>query len=166
MTHDYNRAVKYYETRLAEDPKLIDLRTDLAELYLKLKVFDQSKRVLIDALKYLKTQENNLETKSKNVKFLVLMAKVCLDEDMQYPGWKLKENQDAKQAIIEALTLQADVIEICRSTSADRVDEEREFSAEISFRLGCYMEERAGNSEDALLAYNDCLARNTSHIDA
>jgi len=26
------------------------------------------------------------------VKFLVLMAKVCLDEDMQYPGWKLKEN--------------------------------------------------------------------------
>ncbi len=92
MTHDYNRAVKYYETRLAEDPKLIDLRTDLAELYLKLKVFDQSRRVLIDALKYLKTQENNLETKSKNVKFLVLMAKVCLDEDMQYPGWKLKEN--------------------------------------------------------------------------
>ena len=152
MTHDYNRAVKYYETRLAEDPKLIDLRTDLAELYLKLKVFDQSKRVLIDAL--------------KNVKFLVLMAKVCLDEDMQYPGWKLKENQDAKQAIIEALTLQSDVIEICRSTSADRVDEEREFSAEISFRLGCYMEERAGNSEDALLAYNDCLARNTNHIDA
>lgn len=74
MTHDYNRAVKYYETRLAEDPKLIDLRTDLAELYLKLKVFDQSRRVLIDALKYLKTQENNLETKSKNVKFLVLMA--------------------------------------------------------------------------------------------
>jgi len=81
MTHDYNRAVKYYETRLAEDPKLIDLRTDLAELYLKLKVFDQSKRVLIDALKYLKSQENNLETKSKNVKFLFLMAKVCLDED-------------------------------------------------------------------------------------
>jgi len=81
MTHDYNRAVKYYETRLAEDPKLIELRTDLAELYLKLKVFDQSKRVLIDAFKYLKTQENNLETKSKNVKFLVLMAKVCLDED-------------------------------------------------------------------------------------
>lgn len=82
MTHDYNRAVKYYETRLAEDSKLIDLRTDLAELYLKLKVFDQSKRVVIDALKYLKTQENNLETKTKNVKFLVLMAKVCLDEDM------------------------------------------------------------------------------------
>jgi hypothetical protein len=40
MTHDYNRAVKYYETRLAEDPKLLDLRTDLANLYWRLKVFD------------------------------------------------------------------------------------------------------------------------------
>ena len=37
MTHDYNRAVKYYETRLKEDPKLLDLRIDLAELYYKLK---------------------------------------------------------------------------------------------------------------------------------
>ena len=57
MTHDYNRAVKYYETRLAEDPKLLDLRTDLADLYYKLKAYDHSKRVLIDALKYIKMQE-------------------------------------------------------------------------------------------------------------
>ena len=57
MTHDYNRAVKYYETRLQEDPKLLDLRTDLADLYYKLKAFDHSKRVLIEALKYIKTQE-------------------------------------------------------------------------------------------------------------
>lgn len=101
-----------------------------------------------------------MDTKSRNVKFLILMAKVCLEEDQQYPGWKLKENSDAKHAIIEALTLQAEVIEICRSTSADRVDEERELSAEISYRLGCYMEERTGNSEDAIIAYNDCLQRN------
>lgn len=57
MTHDYNRAVKYYETRLQEDPKLLDLRTDLADLYYKLKAFDHSKRVLIEALKYIKSQE-------------------------------------------------------------------------------------------------------------
>jgi len=96
MTHDYNRAVKYYETRLAEDPKLLDLRTDLANLYWRLKAYDQSKRVLIEALKYLKTQENSYEVKSKNVTYLVLMAKVCLESDMQYPGWKLKDNLDAK----------------------------------------------------------------------
>lgn len=54
MTHDYKRAIKYYETTLQEDPKLLDLRTDLAELYIKLKAYEDAKRVLIAALKYLK----------------------------------------------------------------------------------------------------------------
>lgn len=53
MTHDYNRAIKYYEQTLADDPKLFDLRIDLSELYIKLKAFDECKRVLIDALKSL-----------------------------------------------------------------------------------------------------------------
>lgn len=48
MTHDYNRAIKYYEETLHEDPKLDDLRVDLAELYIKLKEFSNSKRVLIE----------------------------------------------------------------------------------------------------------------------
>lgn len=96
MTHDYSRAVKYYETRLAEDPKLLDLRTDLANLYYRLKAYDQSKRVLIESLKYLKTQDQTVEIKSKNVTYLVLMAKVLLEADMQYAGWKLKDNSEAK----------------------------------------------------------------------
>lgn len=81
MTHDYNRAVKYYETRLKEDPKLLDLRTDLAELYNRLKVFEEAKRVLIDALKYIKSQDsfNSLDMKIRNVKYLFLLAKVYLD---------------------------------------------------------------------------------------
>ena len=164
MTHDYNRAVKYYETRLQEDPKLLDLRTDLATLYLRLKVFDQAKRVLLDGLRKLKAQVPDLESKSRYVGFLVLVSKVGLEEDMQTPGWKLKENPEAKQAILEALKVQAEVIEICRSSAADRVDEERQLSAEISFRLGGYLEERAGTIEDAIVAYNDCLSRNSEHI--
>jgi len=51
MTHDYNRAIKYYEQILQDDPQLFDLRGDLADLYIKLKAFDDCKRVLIDALK-------------------------------------------------------------------------------------------------------------------
>lgn len=54
MTHDYNRAIRYYENALREDPKLLDLRTDLADLYIRLKAFEDSKRVLIEALKSLK----------------------------------------------------------------------------------------------------------------
>ena len=102
MSHDYSRAVKYYETRLQEDPKLLDLRTDLANLYYRLKAFDQSKRVLVDSLQYLQTQEQTVEVKSKNVTYLSLMAKVLLEADQQYAGWKLKDNPEAKQAIMEA----------------------------------------------------------------
>lgn len=96
MTHDYSRAVKYYETRLEEDPRLLDLRTDLANLYYRLKHYDQAKRVLIESLKYLTSLESSYEVKSKNVTYLVLMSKVCMESDMQYPGWKLKDNLDAK----------------------------------------------------------------------
>mmetsp|Transcript_16607 Transcript_16607/g.28285 ORF Transcript_16607/g.28285 Transcript_16607/m.28285 type:complete len:132 (+) Transcript_16607:2220-2615(+) len=96
MTHDYNRAIKYYEQTLQDDPKLFDLRTDLAELYIKLKAFEDSKRVLVDALKSLKDAKPDLDSKQRNVNTLMLLAKVYLEEDMQSPDWKFKENPDAK----------------------------------------------------------------------
>lgn len=100
MTHDYNRAIRYYENTLRDDPKLFDLRNDLAELYIKLKAFDDSKRVLIDALKSIKDFKQDIDIKSKNVNTLILLQKVYLDEDMQGTDWKFKENSDAKQALI------------------------------------------------------------------
>lgn len=97
MTHDYNRAIKYYETRLAEDPRLLDLRSDLAELYFKLKAFKDAERVLMDALKYTKQVDSTtLEIKSKNVEFYILLSKVYLEQDMQFANWKYKENENAK----------------------------------------------------------------------
>lgn len=60
MTHDYSRAIKYYETQIQQDPRLFDLRTDLAELYKKLKAYDDARRVLTEALKMLKEQRDDL----------------------------------------------------------------------------------------------------------
>lgn len=114
MTHDYNRAIRYYENTLRDDPKLFDLRNDLAELYIKLKAFDDSKRVLIDALKSIKDFKQDIDIKSKNVNTLILLQKVYLDEDMQSTDWKFKENSDAKQALIQARRTQDEVIELCK----------------------------------------------------
>ena len=100
MTHDYNRAIRYYENTLRDDPKLFDLRNDLAELYIKLKAYDDSKRVLIDALKSIKEYKPDLEIKQKNVNTLMLLQKVYLEEDMESPDWKFKENESAKQTLI------------------------------------------------------------------
>ena len=82
MTHDYKRAVKYYETCLQDDPKLLELRTDLADLYIKLRAYDDAKRVLIEALKFLKDQKPDIDMKAKNVSYLLMMSKVFLEEDM------------------------------------------------------------------------------------
>jgi hypothetical protein len=55
---------------------------------------------------------------------------------------------------------------MCRELSNDRLDKERELAAEISFKLGRYLEERDGNVNDAITAYNDCLSRKEDHKDA
>ncbi len=68
--------------------------------------------------------------------------------------------------MVEAGTLQKDVIEKCRELSSDRLEQERELAAEISYKLGNYYEERAGANNDAITSYNDCLSRKEDHKDA
>lgn len=62
----------------------------MAELYIKLRAYEDAKRVVIDALKFLKDQKPDIDTKSKNVHYLLMMAKVFLEEDMQTPDWRFK----------------------------------------------------------------------------
>jgi len=91
MTHDFNKAIRYYENALREDPNLLDLRTDLAELYIKLKEFEKGKEILIEAMKYLKkVDEQETDTKPKKVHYLLLMAKIFLEEDVQNGDYKFK----------------------------------------------------------------------------
>jgi len=52
---------------------------------------------LIDALKFLRDQNRDLEMMSRNVGYLLMMSKVFLEEDMQQSNnWRFKENQEAK----------------------------------------------------------------------
>lgn len=138
----------------------------MADLYIKLRAYEDSKRVLIDALKFLTDQKADIDMKAKNVQYLLMMSKVFLEEDMQQSDWHFKENIDAKQALIEARALQTEVIEMCRELSTDRLDSERHLASEISFKLGKYFEEREGNLQNAVTAYNDCLSKKEEHKDS
>ena len=75
---------------------MFDLRADLAELYLKLKLFEESKRTVIDALKALHDGNNDIDQKSRNVNTLIQLAKVYLEEDMMGTDWMFKEKPEAK----------------------------------------------------------------------
>jgi tetratricopeptide (TPR) repeat protein len=55
---------------------------------------------------------------------------------------------------------------MCREVSTDRLDSERHLASEISFKLGKYFEEREGNLQDAVTAYNDCLSKKEDHKDS
>ncbi len=55
---------------------------------------------------------------------------------------------------------------MCRELSSDRLEQERSLAAEISYKLGKYLEERDGNPNEAQIAYNDCLSRKDDHKDA
>lgn len=146
-----------------QDARLLDLRTDLAELYKKLKAFDEARRVLNDALKYLKGMGDGMEVKVRNVKYLMLYAECQLEEDMMLPDWRFKENTVARQALIEARALQSAIIESCRESSSEQLDDERLLAAEISYRLGKYDEERIGDANSAIEAYMDCLKKSGEH---
>lgn len=55
MKLPYKKILDWYDFHFVLIKYLqLDLRTDLAELYIKLKAFEDAKRVLIDALKFLK----------------------------------------------------------------------------------------------------------------
>ena len=163
MTHDYNRAIRYYETALGNDPKLLDLSTDLAELYFKLKAFDEAKRVIIEAMKALNQMDDPDMTNPKRVQYTLLMAKIFLEEDVQSGDWRFKPNEDASKALYDALAVQEAVFDRVRDISIDRVDEERKITAEINYKLALYLEEREGDIEGAIRALESCTKRDENH---
>lgn len=85
---------------------------------------------------------------------------------MMLPDWKFKENSVARQALIEARALQSQIIELCRESSSENLDDERLMAAEISYRLGKYDEERIGDANSAIEAYMDCLKKQNDHKEA
>lgn len=60
MTHDYNKAIGFYEHTLETDPNKMELRKDLAQLYTKRKEWEQAKRCIIAALRTLKAHDPEL----------------------------------------------------------------------------------------------------------
>ena len=102
---------------------------------------------------------DGIDVKIRNVKYLMLYAECQLEEDMMLSDWKFKENTVARQALIEATALQSSIIEACRESSSEQLDDERLLAAEISYRLGKYDEERVGDANSAIEAYMDCLKK-------
>ncbi|KAI6661121.1 hypothetical protein LOD99_13843 [Oopsacas minuta] len=83
VTHNYSKAINYYETAL-KNQKESQLLHDLAELYFKLKYYDKAIRVLTEALaehRQHKVQELSSAIEESNL--LILLARVHVYNEQQ-----------------------------------------------------------------------------------
>ncbi|KAJ3318719.1 Tetratricopeptide repeat protein 21B [Blyttiomyces sp. JEL0837] len=73
-THDYGRAISYYESALSKDTMMAStLRYDLSELYYKLKNYDDAERIILEALEH--PRSDDMTVLALDVKFNILLAK-------------------------------------------------------------------------------------------
>jgi len=128
-THDYARAVKYYDSATKADASKVYLLHELAELHLQLQNFDAAVRVLSGALapseeKNGLVQLDEVKQLSYDVKSYMLLAQV-------YRG--ASEIENVRVALENALNLQAQILDKmgARSMSADAKREQRELAAQI-----------------------------------
>lgn len=75
MTHDYQKAVDYYEAAVRAESRQVSMQHDLAELYYKLRQYDHAYRVL-DALVENYGLMEDASSMEAVVKALLLLAKV------------------------------------------------------------------------------------------
>jgi tetratricopeptide repeat protein 21B len=176
-THDYFRAIQYYEDAVRRtrpsSRALAGLQLDLAELYRKLKKYEQAGRVMEDALEERRRRTNNAGQKeSKNVgsndetafdldrskddvKCLLLVSRIRNDDD---------DDSGAVESLLEAKELQEDIVQRVRG-NMDENRSQRHQAAEICYDLATHYSKTGGTSggEKALVTYQAALRHEESH---
>ena len=89
-THDYKKAITYYEDALARsEDSAVDLKYDLADLYCKLKLYDNSERLILAALDH--------EDCNFTITHMIADDVKSLSKDIQLHRLLAKLHKNAKQ---------------------------------------------------------------------
>ncbi|KAK2509919.1 hypothetical protein MC885_009975 [Smutsia gigantea] len=119
QTHNYSRAITYYEAALKSGQQNY-LCYDLAELLLKLKWYDKAEKVLQHALAH--EPVNELSALMEDGRSQVLLAKVYS---------KMERTGDAINSLQQALELQARVLKRVQMEQPDAAPAQKHLAAEI-----------------------------------
>jgi len=169
-THDYKKAVQYYETAAAEryledgSPAVsaatrLHLLHDLAELYLSLKQYADVIRVLEQALaigatkKRDGTYDDDVAAMIADVRSLSIWADV---------GVASQQPKLVVDSLTAAWSLQVEVLGKMRAENPDAKRQEREVTATLCFRLAEYYRS-IHQLDKALQFYNEALKYNEAH---
>lgn len=158
-THDYRKAISFYEEGVKADPQNMVLRRDLADLYVKLKKHDDAQRLLIESLK-VKKADADVTNLVQEVGMLVLLAEV------QRRSGKV---QVAVELIDKAAAKQNALITRCRVEKPEIVDEQKKVAASLAIKaaeLTGSLRGKDGAQEDATRSYNEALRFTDNNIEA
>lgn len=152
ITHDYNKALSYYESAVKGDPTNSQLKYELAELYTKLRKFERAEKLLKDSLAD-GADPNDYTVTMKEVKIYLLMSKVSTGAS---------DDQASVDALLKARELQNSVLQRIRGEQSDFVRQQKGVAANICYELGNNY--NAHNQPDkALQYYNEALRNDESH---
>nr|DBA19793.1 TPA: hypothetical protein GDO54_015570 [Pyxicephalus adspersus] len=118
-THNYAKAISYYETALKSSQQNF-LRYDLAELLLKLKHYEKAEKVLQQALDH--ETVNELSPLMDDSHYHVLLAKIYS---------RMEKTEDAFVSLQRARELQARVLKRAQLEQPDAVPAQKVLAAEI-----------------------------------
>uniref|UniRef100_A0A670YAJ8 Tetratricopeptide repeat protein 21B n=1 Tax=Pseudonaja textilis TaxID=8673 RepID=A0A670YAJ8_PSETE len=144
-THNYSKAISYYEAALKTGQQNI-LCHDLAELLLKLSQYDKAEKVLRQALDH--EPVNDLSSLMEDIRYLVLLAKVYS---------KMERTEDAVFSLQQAREMQAKVLKRIQIEQPDAVPLQKQLAAEICAEIAKHSATQR-NYEKAITFYKEALA--------
>jgi len=163
-THDYEKAILYYQEALRNDPNKRELRQDLAKLYVRLQRWDDAIRELEESLQ--SALDDSFKTGKYKADTLVELAKVHrehADARSSLTGMGQGAVHRCADCLRQARDLLNDLLAQVRLEDEDLVRQLRQESAELNFMLGEYYEQRERNLEYAIGYYGETLRNDDTH---
>ena len=183
-THDYRRAVEYYEEAvrgeeerdrqreergLRPHPHVCLLLQDLAALYHRIKQYDDAAATVAKALEASKAKRSTSASTQGQSDTYGVDDVALLQLDVK--SWTLlsavHRANSADEALLAALntafSLQTQLLSLLPSSSP-QLAAEREVSSSLSHQLASYYQAQQANSEQAVLHYHEALKTSPSSI--
>ncbi|XP_032880066.1 tetratricopeptide repeat protein 21B isoform X1 [Amblyraja radiata] len=146
-THNYAKAINYYETALKSGQQNF-LRYDLAELLFKLRQYEKAEKNLLHSLEH--DHVNDLQTLMEDARYLMLLAKIYS---------KKKKTEDAILSLQRAREVQAQVLKRVHLEQTDAVPAQKQLAAEICAEVAKLATEQR-EYEKAIKFYKEALVYN------
>uniref|UniRef100_A0A674KJ20 Tetratricopeptide repeat domain 21B n=1 Tax=Terrapene triunguis TaxID=2587831 RepID=A0A674KJ20_9SAUR len=143
-THNYSKAISYYEAALKNGQQNI-LCYDLAELLLKLRQYEKAEKVLQQALDH--EPVNELSSLTEDGRYQVLLAKIYS---------KMEKTDEAIVSLQQARELQARVLKRVQIEQLDAVPAQKQLVAEICAEIAKHCTAQR-NYEKAIKFYKEAL---------